>query len=342
LKPALYGYPPDDVIQFFKMLGVEPNIEKDGCVFTKNNKASDILNVLINELNSKKISIKKNSKVLSIHLESNVFKINLYGDLIKSKKIIIATGGLSYPKTGSTGDGYLFAKSFGHEIIQPRASLVPLLVNDKLLNTLAGLTVKNIKIKTKIRGKALKVEGDLLFTHDGLSGPAIFDLSSEIDSFPENEEVELNIDFLPQIDEKEIITKIIYFAQRHPHKYFKSLFEQFLPKSLLDLIFEQCKVEHNIPFKRLDKNSKTKILKTLKEFKITINSTAPIEVATITRGGVNTIEIDKNSMESKITKGLYFAGEVIDVDGKCGGYNLQMCWATGRLAGISASKSIGN
>jgi hypothetical protein len=338
LSYAIHKFPPNKVIEYFENLGIKTKIEKDGCVFPESDNAIEILKALIREIKKNQVILILNSRVISIEKDEHFFKISTSNQIFLSKKIIIATGGLSYPLTGSNGDGYNFAKSFGHIINTPIPSLVPLVVKEKYINTLAGLSLEKIKIKVFALNKSYERTGDILFMHNGLSGPVILDLSKEISkelNINKNS-VKIIIDLIQNYDEDSLEKYFLNQIKKSLNKKIISSVNNLIPQSLAKILFQVNNLDPNKNINQITKIDRKKLIHGLKNFTLTIIKTLPIKAAMITQGGISIQEINDRTMESKLTSGLFFAGEVIDVDGICGGYNLQMCWSTGRLAGLSA------
>jgi predicted Rossmann fold flavoprotein len=266
------------------------------------------------------------------------FQIYFAEELLTAEKVIIATGGLSYSQTGSTGDGYKLAKSLGHTIIEPRPALVPLVVADKWCADLAGTSLDNVSISAMVDKKRVSVRGPVIFTHDGIGGPAVLDLSRLLaDYLPAQKPIEVVVDIVPAMNETSLEEYLMSQLSRYSKKIIANVLFNLVPKKLAVLICNQAGITETTA-SHLEKEQRRKIVQLLKKLPLSIMVTRPIEEATITRGGVSTAEIDPKTMQSRICPGLYFAGETIDADGPCGGYNLQICWSTGVLAGKSAVK----
>ena len=266
---------------------------------------------------------------------------DLYEEL-KADKVILATGGKSYPVCGSTGDGYKLSKELGHTITDIKPSLIPLTSKNEECGKLQGLSLRNIEIKLKNNDKIIYQDfGEMLFTHYGVSGPVILSSSSHLIRYKNIEElfkngsIKLEIDLKPALSEEKLDLRILRDFEEVKNKEFKNSLDKLLPQKLIPVVIEKTRIS---PYKRVNeitKEERAKIVKTLKCFEITINGVRPIEEAIITSGGVSTKEINPKTMESKIIKGLYFAGEIIDVDSYTGGFNLQIAWSTGFVAGLN-------
>ena len=268
----------------------------------------------------------------NIHLKNN--------KTIRASKLILATGGMSYPGTGSTGDGYRFAKELGHTIVPPKPSLIPLNTVEKWPGTLTGLTLKNVTVKLfGPNGKLLFQElGEMLFTHFGVSGPLILSGSRHLLPF-DFRDCKAVIDLKPALSEEKLYNRLTRDFEMYSRKQLKNALGDLLPIKLIPIVIEHTKIDENTPVNSLTKADKLALVSVLKALPMTIRSARPISEAIITAGGVSTKEINASTMESKLVKNLYFCGEIIDVDGYTGGFNLSIAFATGYLAGRNAVKS---
>jgi predicted Rossmann fold flavoprotein len=341
LSFSLHRFSSQYIQDFFVQLGLRLRLEKDGCVFPATNSAGDVRDILLAEAKRLGVRFMFSRKAASINRQEGHFNILIDGKVIKTEKVIIATGGLSYPDTGSTGDGYKFAQHLGHTIIEPKASLVPLVTHEKWPSELAGTSLDNVKITASLGKKKIVTTGAMLFTHDGISGPAALELSRFITDFlpSEKKHLEIIIDLAAVSSEAELEKMIIKQIDKHPKKTVANILAEMVPRRISQILYRQLNLPAELYANQLNKDIRKKLLHLLKATPLSIVRTRPIAEATVTRGGVSTTEIESKTMESKICPGLFFAGEVIDVDGPCGGYNLQMCWSTGALAGISAGQS---
>jgi predicted Rossmann fold flavoprotein len=281
-----------------------------------------------------------------IEKRDNGFAVFTGREIITAQKVIIATGGLSYPQTGSTGDGYKLAKAIGHTIIEQRPALVPFVAAEKWYADLAGTSLDNVTISAMVdkkpfdsaQGRKVSVKGPMIFTQDGIGGPAVLDLSRLLaDYLPAQKPVGIAVDVVPVMNETKLEEYLIDQLSQHSRKIIINVLFDLVPKKLAGLLCRQAGVAETTG-SQLKKEERRKVIQLLKKLPLSITATRPIDEATITRGGVSTNEIDPKTMQSKICPGLYFAGEVIDADGPCGGYNLQICWSTAALAGKSVAK----
>ena len=335
LYSALYSYTNEDTMNFFENVGIKLKVERGGRIFPMSDKSSDIIKGLSIGLKESNVQVKLNSKVTNIIYDANKIvgvEINnstkLYGDYF-----IIATGGASYPLTGSRGEGQKFAKKLGHTIIELKPSLVPIELNESWLKDLMGLSLKNISLSILKNNKVLyKNQGEMLFTNYGISGPLVLSGSRYV----KNEgNYEAAIDLKPALNESEIDKRIQKDFLKYQNKEFKNALDDLLPKKLIPLIINLSNIPLDKKVNVITKEERKKLLHILKDLRVKIKGLRPIEEAIVTAGGVNTLEIDPSTMKSKIISNLSFAGEVIDVDAFTGGYNVQIALSTGYIAGNS-------
>ena len=334
-----------DMIELLENEGVKTKVERGERVFPVSDRAQDVLEALLHILKKQNVQILTNTtaKRIIIDDEKNVLGVELdNGKEIKADKIILATGGKSYPVTGSTGDGYKLAKDLGHTITKIEPSLVPLTSHDEVCKELQGLSLRNVAIQLRICDKVVyKDFGEMLFTHFGVSGPIVLSASSylvktkNIEQILKEGKVELEIDLKPALSEEKLDARILRDFEEQKNKQFKNSLDKLLPQKLIPVIIEKTNINESKKINEITKQERQKLVNELKHFKISINGTRPIEEAIVTSGGINIKEINPKTMESKLIKGLYFAGEIIDVDCLTGGYNLQVAWSTGYTAGIS-------
>jgi predicted Rossmann fold flavoprotein len=339
LSYSLYEFSPQDVREFFARLGLRMKVEKDGCVFPVTERAVDIRDVLLGRAKSLGVKFLSGRRISDINIEKGIFIAFDGKEEVCAEKLIIATGGLSWPKTGCTGDGYRFSKNLGHHIIEPRAALVPLVAREGWPGQLAGTALENVRISAHIRNKKVTTTGALVFTGDGIGGPAAQDMSRYLtDYLPAAENpVEISLDLVPYIEQHELEAQITERIAKNPKKKVVNILAEFVPKRLSALLCGKTCCDEQTTAGQLKKDLRKKLIKTIKALPLSILRTRPISEATVTRGGIDVAQVDPKTMESKICPGLFFAGEVLDVDGPCGGYNLQICWSTGALAGSSAA-----
>ena len=341
LTNAFYRFTAFDSLTFFNNIGLETKIERGNRVFPKSDKAIDVVQKLIKYNSSNKVEI-IHSAVLNVQRFGQIFAAKLIdGEVIRAEKMIIATGGKSYPGTGSTGDGYKFARSFGHSVTGFKPALVPLEAmefepqNSRVrVPALQGLSLKNaaIKITNKDNKKVYEDFGELLFTHFGVSGPVILSASSHLSSI--NDHI-LSIDLKPALNEETLDLRLQREFKENSNKQFQNVLKHLLPSKMIPVFIILSQVSAEKKVHQINRTERLNILKLFKNFKIKLDKFRSIKEAIITSGGVNVSEINPKTMESKLVPGLYFAGEIIDVDAYTGGFNLQIAWSTGYVAGGS-------
>ncbi|MHC5083732.1 MAG: BaiN/RdsA family NAD(P)/FAD-dependent oxidoreductase [Planctomycetota bacterium] len=338
LKHSLYEFSADDLRTYFAGRGVPTKVLEDGCVFGVTENAGDVARALIDHAKQLGVQLLYDKPVDQIEKTGDAFIVRAKNETISTQSVIVATGGASWPKTGSTGDGYMFAKAFGHTIITPRAALTTLKAKEAWAGQLAGVAVSEIVIKTKIGKRQISQRGPLVFTDKGIGGPAVLNMSNHLtDRLPNHENpIPVTIDLLPGYTPEELDKEIIALCQQYPKKELPPAIVSLLPKSLITAICHQLDAAPNLTASTLSKKLRHKLVEMLKHLPLSIVATGPLEQATITRGGVSLDEVNRQTMESKLQPGLFFAGEVLNADGPCGGYNLQIAFSTGHLAGKSA------
>lgn len=333
LYSSLYSFTNEDTINFFENQGIKLKTERGGRIFPSSDKSSDIIKGLFNELKSNNVQIKLNSKVTNILYENNKIlgvEINS-AQRILGDYFIIATGGASYPLTGSTGDGYKFAKKLGHSIIDLKPSLVPIELNEKWLKEVMGLSLKNISLSILKNNKIIyKEQGEMLFTSYGMSGPLVLKASRFIKSDFDYIAI---LDLKPALEINELDKRIQKDFLKYQNKEFKNSLNDLLPQKIIPLIIKLSGISKNKKVNVITKEERKNLVYVIKNIKINIKGLRPIDEAIVTAGGVNTLEIDPSTMKSKVIKNLSFAGEVIDVDAFTGGYNVQIALSTGYIAG---------
>ncbi|WP_352417472.1 NAD(P)/FAD-dependent oxidoreductase [Clostridium tertium] len=335
LYSALYTYTNEDTINFFESQGIKLKAERGGRVFPFSDKSSDIIKGLSNELSKNNVEVKLNSKVTDINLKEGKIESVKVNDeyLIKADYFIIATGGVSYPLTGSKGDGLKFSKKLGHNITELKPSLVPIEIKNNWVKDLSGLTLKNIEISIfdeKVKKPLYKDQGEMLFTSYGVSGPLILKGSRYITN---NGNYNINLDLKPALSNEELDKRIQKDFKKFINKDFKNSLDELLPKKLIPIIIELSEISENKKVNEITKEERKNLVNLIKGIKLKVMKLRPIEEAIVTSGGVDTLEIDPSTMKSKIISNLSFAGEVIDVDAFTGGYNVQIALSTGFLAG---------
>lgn len=339
LYSSFYTFSNRDIIDFFEENGLKTKVERGQRIFPVSDKAKDVVVALEKYLKKGKVKIllkvsvnkikTKSGKVYSVILEN--------GEEILCDGVIICTGGISYKGTGSTGDGYKFAKNLGHTVKTLRPSLVPLVAKENFLKELQGLSLKNVAIKiiNKDNKKIYDDFGEMIFTHFGVSGPIILSASRHILDY-EYKDVKLLIDLKPALSEEKLDERLRRDFEKFTRKQFKNSLGELLPQKMIPVVIKLSGILPEKFVNQITKEERKKLVQLLKGIEITITGSRPIEEAIVTVGGVSTEEINPSTMESKLVKGLYFAGEVIDLDGYTGGFNLTIAFSTGYLAGMNA------
>jgi len=335
LYHAFSEFSVEDTLEFFnKGLGIETKIERGNRVFPESDDAYEIIEKMYALV---KDDILFNCDVQEILKEGNhITGVKTSKGIFTAEKYIIATGGKSYPLTGSNGDGYTLAQSLGHTIVTPKPALVPIMTKETWVKDLAGLGLKNIRMDIYQNGKKIFSKfGELLFTHTGISGPIVIDCAREIGDLLEEYPVKVIIDLKPALTYPTLKERINRDITEAGNRAIKNSLSKLLPSSLIPVIIKLSKINPDTKASQLSKDAKNTLLHTLKELTLNITDIGDWSNAIVTDGGINIKEIDPNTMQSKIIDNLYFAGEIIDVYGPTGGYNLQLCWSTGYLAGVS-------
>ena len=346
LYSAFQNFTNKDIIDFLKSEGLEVKEERGNRIFPVTDKSIDVLNCFKKRIHELNIECKLNTKVEKILIKENkVLGVRTEREIIQADKVILSTGGKSYPLTGSTGDGYKMASELGHKIIKIKPSLVPLEVYEKEeCKGLQGLSLKNVKIRfiDIERNKTIYEDfGEMIFTHFGISGPTILSGSAHlvryknIDELIKNKKIKLNIDLKPALTEEQLNDRILRDFKEVKNKQFKHSLDKLLPQKMIQTIINNTQINPEKRVNEITKEERRRIINNLKKFEVTIKGFRPVEEAIITSGGINVKEINPKTMESKIIKGLYFAGEIIDVDAYTGGFNLQIAYSTGYTAGKS-------
>ncbi len=336
LFSAFNAFNPQDVKLFFEGLGVPLKTERGRRVFPVSDKSYDIVSALLRFMEDNNVKVLTGVSVKSLeHQDGCISGVLTNKGRFDADAVILATGGLSYPKTGSTGDGYRIAKDLGHTVTRLQPSLVALDVTEDV-STLAGLALKNVNVTLYENNRKIAEEfGELLFTHTGLSGPVILSLSAMIDQ-DKNKNPHLSIDLKPALSEETLDARLLRDFKQYANKDFKNALADLLPKSLIDTVIQRAGIDAQKKVNSVTKDERTALMKTLKGLSFTIKKTAGFDEAVITRGGVSVKEINPKTMASKLINGLYFAGEIIDTDALTGGYNLQIAFSTGYLSALGA------
>lgn len=331
------------VMNFFEKAGCRLKTERGDRVFPVSDHSSDVIAALNGELKKNRVQVMLHTEVSELLLEEGSIKGVLLSDgkKLHADAVIIATGGRSYEGTGSTGDGYRFAKQAGHTIKDLRPSLVPFVVKEEWCKKLQGLSLKNVAVTLKKEKKKIyEGFGEMLFTHFGVSGPLILSASSFYTAKYNGQEALLTIDLKPAMDREQLDKRILRDFEENAGKQFKNALDKLLPAKLIPVMVELSGIDPHKKTSEVTKKECSRLLELFKELKLTVNGCRGYGEAIITGGGVNVKEIDPKTMGSRLVNGLYFAGEVMDVDALTGGFNLQIAWSTGALAGKSAGEKI--
>jgi len=342
LRHSLYELSPDDIREFFLSRGLAGTVEPDGGVFPKNQRAADIRDILLNEAQARGARFQFRCRVKEVAAGDSGFRIRAEDQQVLAQRLILATGGVSWPQTGSRGDGYHFAAQLGHTILPPKPALIPLITRETWPGTLAGVSLPDVRLWATAGGRRLTAAGNMLFTQSGIGGPAVLDLSRLLadELEPRNTGIDVAIDVLPELDEAQLDRRFQEQCRTWPRRTIANILSELVPRQFSRILCQVAQCEGDMQAGQLPAEKRRHLVRTLKSLPLCVMGTEPIAKATVTHGGVSRDEIDPQSMESKVFPGLFFAGEIIDADGPCGGYNLQMCWSTGALAGRSAARGL--
>lgn len=337
LMSALYTFPNTELLDVLTKHGLKTKTERGGRVFPVSDRSNDVIRTLEKMIKDAGVQIRHDCEVTEIEKQGSDFTVKLKNkDAVQCSALVIATGGKSYPLTGSTGDGYRFAKEFGHTLIPQRPALVPLEDMHHVCQKMQGLALKNIGFALFQNDKRIYEEqGELLFTHFGLSGPVVLSSSSLIDHSKEPLMLRAEIDLKPALDEEKLDARLVREFETNRNKQLKNVMQELLPSKLIFPFLKESKLDPEKAINGITKHERANLVYALKHFSISIADTRPIEEGIITAGGVSVKQINPSTMESKLIRNLYFAGEMIDVDAKTGGFNLQIAFSTGFLAGAS-------
>ena len=338
LYSALYSYTNDDVIEFFNRLGCKTKVERGNRVFPASDKSSDVIGALTRELNRCNVQVHFNAEVESICVKEDCFEgIRLSGarEKVKGDAVVIATGGLSYTLTGSTGDGYRFAQEMGLNVTELYPSLVSMHMKESFVKELQGLSLKNIEVNVYDGKKSIYNNfGELVFTQHGVSGPVVLSASSySIPYIKKKKELTFVIDLKPALTKEQLDARILRDFTEFTNKQFKNSLDHLLPRKMIGVIIQLSGIDSEKKVNLITREERQNLVSLLKGFKMTVLRLGDFKEAVVTKGGVDVKEINPSTMESKKIKGVYFAGEVLDLDALTGGYNLQIAWSTGAAAG---------
>lgn len=334
----------NDLVKFFNDRGLPTKVERGNRVFPVSDKAGDVVKVLYDYACRAGVEVLTSTEVRKIRCqEAKAIGVATDKGELDAGAVIITTGGLSYPGTGSTGDGYRWARQFGHRVIEPRPGLVPLLVTEKWVSDLQGLSLKNVRATSFAdNGKKINEDfGELLFTHFGLSGPIILSMSHDISEYlyKTKKTVTMKLDLKPALSEEKLNERLQRDLDKYSRKMFKNALNDLLPQKLIPVVIALSEIEPEKECHQITRTERFGLGKLMKNLSMTVNGTRPIAEAIVTSGGVDVKGVNPKTMESKLVKGLFFAGEVLDVDGYTGGYNLQAAFSTGYVAGKCAANN---
>nr|WP_294493535.1 NAD(P)/FAD-dependent oxidoreductase [uncultured Mediterraneibacter sp.] len=347
LYSAFYSFTNEQTIDFFEELGVKTKVERGGRVFPVSDHSSDVIRAMKDELERLRVKINLNAEVKELIVEENrsgsLERPAARGIMLSSGRkihgdsVIVATGGISYPATGSTGDGYRFAKRCGHKVTELFPSLVPMAVREWYAGELMGLSLRNIEIQiTDGKKKLYREFGEMLFTHYGVTGPVILSASSVVGRKLREKELVLHIDLKPALTKEQLDRRVLREFEASHNRQFKNALDSLFPAKLRPIMVELSGIPEHKKVNEITKEERLKFVRLIKDFSMTLTGLRGYKEAIITKGGVSVKEVDPGTMESKLVKDLYFAGEVLDLDAMTGGYNLQIAWSTGYLAGLNA------
>ena len=340
LYSAVYGFPPAEVKAFFEGLGVPLKTERGNRVFPVSDRAEDIVDALTREAQRLHIELRR-LRASEIETEDGrVCAVSGSGSRVECQAVILCTGGLSYPKTGSTGDGYRLAEALGHSVTETGPSLVPLTSDDEDCAAMQGLSLRNVTLtlKDEKKKKVWSELGELQFTHFGVTGPLVLSASAHMDA---GKQYTIEIDLKPGLDEEKLDARLLRSFGENANRDFRNALDDLLPRLMIPVVIRRSGIPPETKVHDITRAQRQRLLETLKRFTVVISGTRSVDEAVITRGGIRVKEVNPSTMASKLVPGLYFAGEILDVDAYTGGFNLQIAWATGRAAGEAAAAYAG-
>lgn len=340
LTSAVTRFPPAAVKELFTGLGVPLKTERGGRVFPQSDRAADVIDALFMALRRQRVSIVQDRAQHILAEHGAVAGVKAEHGTYRCSAVILTTGGASYPLTGSTGDGYEMAAELGHTILEAKPSLIPLVTEGDDCPRMQGLSLRNVAVKVKNRKNKVvfQEQGELLFTHFGLSGPLILSASAHMRDF-EKDHYSVLIDLKPALDEQTLDARLVREFSEQPNRAFHNVLETLEPRLLIPILVERSGIPADATANAVTKGQRRALVELLKGLRFEVKGPRPVSDAIITSGGVKVSEIDPHTMESKLVRGLYLAGELIDVDAYTGGFNLQIAWATGRAAGEAAAEA---
>ena len=348
LNSAIRFFDNGDVIEFFENAGVPTVTERGGRVFPASSRAADAVDAMLHRLHELGVDVRLRAEVRDLlEKDGQILGVRLSsGEELAGDAVIVATGGASYPRTGSTGDGFRMAAAVGHTVESPTPALVPLETEEEWPKELTGLSLKNVRVRLfsedEPREKLGEAFGEMMFTHFGVTGPIILTLSRTAAMYlQEHETLDMEIDMKPALDEATLEKRVQRDFEQYKNKHVKNAMTDLLPARMISPVLDLAYIDEEKPVHQIERAERLRIVETLKRLPLTISGTRPIDEAIVTAGGVSVKELNPKTMESKLVKGLYFVGEVADVDGFTGGYNLQAAFSMGAVAGTWAAKQSG-
>ncbi len=339
LYSSIYSFTNFDIMELMEKNGCPVKTERGNRVFPVSDKSSDVIRVLSEELRRAGVEVHLHTEVTELLADQGRItgiRLKKNGQMVKADAVVVATGGLSYPTTGSTGDGYRFARELGHQVTELSPALVPFTVKEPVVKELMGLSLRNIQARV-LRGEKVLYEefGEMLFTHFGVSGPVLLSASSYVAERLKKENLTLSIDLKPALSEEQLDARILRDFEEMKNKQYKNALVHLLPSKLMPVIVERSGISPDKKVNEITREERHRIIRAMKDFRLTLTGLRDYKEAIITQGGVSVREVNPSTMESKLVQGLYFAGEVLDLDAVTGGFNLQIAWSTGYLAGSS-------
>ena len=337
LRNAFAKFFNTDLISFFEEAGLKLKIERGGRVFPESDSSGDVLNILKTKLKNRNIKVLLGERAKELIIKDNKIEgiLTYSGNHFLAEYIAVTTGGLSYPETGSTGDGYSLVEKLGHKMIPLKSALSPILIKERFIKDWQGISLKNVCLTLFVGDKRIdKIFGDMLFTHFGISGPLVLDISASIyDALKLKNVVTVGINFKPVLDYKKLDARLLREFNKNPKKGIKNIFKNLLPQGIIRRFLEYCAIDENKISSQITVKERKQLIKGLFDLRLTVEGVMPAKDGIVTRGGVNINQINPKTMESRLIKGLFFAGEVIDIDAKTGGYNMQAAFSTGWICG---------
>lgn len=338
LYSSFYSFTNADTMDFFESLGLPLKRERGERIFPVSDHSSDVIRVLTKEMDRLSVEVRLQTEVNSLIVDEGQIKgVRLKnGTTERADSVVVTTGGMSYPSTGSTGDGFRWAKDAGHKVTELSPSLVPVHIKEDWCPKMMGLSLRNTGFKAMCgKKKIYEEQGELLFTHFGISGPVVLSFSAYAKKYLEKG-IQIYLDLKPAMSKEQLDGRILRDFKENINKQFKNSLDDLLPKKMIPIIIERSAISPEKKVNEITKEERTRLVNLLKEFDLTVTGLGQWKEAIITKGGIAVKEIDPGTMESKLVKGLFFAGEILDLDALTGGYNLQIAWSTGYLAGQNA------